>query len=57
MASINDGISYSLIDHLSTIILQEHQGCATLYLIKTNIKEAYRILPIHLEDQPLLRVC
>ena len=59
--SINDGISlqlsslsYASIDHLSSIILHEHQGC---FLVKADIKEAYRMLPIHPEDQPLLGVC
>ena len=59
--SINDGISlqlsslsYASIDHLSSIILHEHQGC---FLVKADIKEAYRMLPIHPENQPLLGVC
>ena len=59
--SINDGISlqlsslsYAFIDHLSSIILHEHQGC---FLVTAEIKEAYRMLPIHPEDQPLLGVC
>ena len=58
--SINDDIrpqssslSYSIVDHLATIILHEHQGC---YLIEADVKEAFRMLPILLEDQPLLGV-
>ena len=58
--SINDGISsersslsYASIDHLSTIIISEGQGS---FMVKADIKEAYRMIPIHPQDQPLLGV-
>ena len=58
--SINDGIStesssysYPSIDHLATIIVSEGHGS---FMVKANIKEAYRMLPIHPEDPPLLGV-
>ena len=57
-ASVNDGISvewssvaYVSIDHLSSLVL----GAGTrALLVKADIKEAYRMLPIHPEDQALL---
>ena len=59
-ASINDGISpgwsslkYTTVDHLSTLILQEGKGA---FLVKADIKEAYRMIPVHPHDQPLLGV-
>ena len=59
-ASVNDGISpesstlrYPTVDHLSFLILQEGKGA---YLVKADIKEAYRMIPIHLDDQSLLGV-
>ena len=58
--SINDGISseksslsYASIDHLATIIVSEGQGS---FMVKADIKEAYRMIPIHPQDQPLLGV-
>ena len=59
-ASVNDGISpewstlrYSTVDHLSSLILQEGKWA---YLVKADIKEAYRMIPIHPDDQSLLGV-
>ena len=59
-ASVNDGIcsewsslKYTTVDHLSTLILQEGKGA---FLVKVDIKEAYRIIPVHPHDQPLLGV-
>lgn len=59
-ASVNDGISpelsslrYTTVDHLSTLILQEGRGA---FLVKADIQEAYRMIPIHPQDQPLLGV-
>ena len=58
--SVNDGIStessslsYPSIDHLATIIVSEGHGS---FMVKADIKEAYRMLLIHPEDQPLLGV-
>jgi len=55
--SINDGIdselsslSYSSIDHLASLVVSEGRGS---FLVKTDIKEAYRIVPVHPEDQHL----
>ena len=59
-ASVNDGISsewssfkYTTVDHLLTLILQEGKGA---FLVKADIKEAYRMIPVHHHDQPLLGV-
>ena len=58
--SINDGIdqecsslSYTSIDHLSTLVVSEGRGS---YMVKADIEETYRMVPIHLEDQHLLGV-
>lgn len=58
--SLNDGIgseqsslSYTTIDHLSTLILDVGKGA---FLVKADIKEAYRMIPVHPEDQPLLGI-
>ena len=58
--SVNDGIdpvlsslSYVSIDHLSSLILS--LGREAL-LVKADIKEAYRMVPIHPQDQRLLGV-
>ena len=58
--SVNDGIDpawlsllYVSIDHLSSLILS--LGTRTM-LIKADIKEAYRMVPIHSQDQWLLGV-
>jgi len=58
--SINDGIdselsslSYSSIDHLASLVVSEERGS---FLVKANIKEAYRMVPVHSEAQHLLGV-
>ena len=58
--SINDGIdsnlsslSYSSIDHLAALIVTEGRGCL---LVKVDIKEAYRMVSVHSEDQHLMGV-
>ena len=60
LRSVNDGISselsslkYPTVDHLSVLILQEGKGT---FLVKADLKEAYRMIPIHPYDQPLLGV-
>ena len=40
------------VDHLLTLILKRTRGLSG----KSNIKEAYRIIPVHPYDQPLLGV-
>ena len=57
--SVNDAISkefsslkYTSVNHLSSI-LSKGKGA---YLVKSGIKEAYRMMPVHPDDQPLLRV-
>ena len=59
-ASVNDGISpdlaslsYASIDHLAALIVMEGKGS---FLVKADIKEAYRMVPVHPEDQHLLGV-
>ena len=59
-SSVNDGISsewsstsYVSIDHLSSLVLEAGKGAV---LVKADIKEAYRMLPIHPDDQNLLGV-
>lgn len=54
--SISDGIcpkrsslSYTSVDHLAATILSEGQGS---FMVKADIKEAYRMIPIHPQDQP-----
>jgi len=58
--SVNDGIStdmaslsYASIDHLAALIVMEGRGS---FLVKADIKEAYKIVPVHPEDQHLLGV-
>ena len=58
--SINEGISeelsslaYSCVDHLAALILSEGRGSS---LVKADIKEVYRMVPIHPEDQHLLGI-
>jgi len=58
--SVNDAISkelsslkYTSVDHLSSLILSEGRGA---FLVKADIKEAYRMVPVHPDDQPLLGV-
>lgn len=59
-ASLNDGIapehsslSYATLDHLSSLILRAGKGA---FLVKADIQEAYRMIPVHPEDQPLLGI-
>ena len=55
--SINDGIDSELsslsIDHLDALVMSEGRGSL---LVKADIKEAYRMIPVHPEDQHLLGV-
>ena len=58
--SVNDGIAtdlsslcYTSVDHLCSIILSVGKG---VQLVKADIKEAYRMVPDHPDDQPLLAV-
>ena len=59
-SSINDGISsdvaslqYTSIDDLAALVESEGEGS---YLVKADIQEAYRMVPVHPEDQHLLGV-
>ena len=58
--SVNDGIATDLlslcftsVDYLCSIILSVGKGAQ---LVKADIKEAYRMVPVHPDDQPLLAV-
>ena len=58
--SVNDGISpdlstlsYTSVDHLASLVLSNGRGA---FLVKADIKEAYRMIPIHPDDQHLLGV-
>ena len=58
--SINDGISpelssvsYVSLDHLASIVTSVGKGAL---LVKADIKEAYRMVPIHPNDQHLLGI-
>ena len=58
--SVNDGInsswsmlSYASVDHLATLILEHGQGA---FLVKADIQEAYRMIPVHPQDRWLLGV-
>ena len=46
-------LSYASIDHLAALITTEGKGSL---LVKTDIKEAYKMVPVHPEDQHLLGV-
>ena len=59
-SSVNDGISpqwsslsYTSLDHLAAMILAVGRGSL---LVKADIQEAYRMIPVHPQDQPLLGV-
>ena len=59
-ASVNDGISkeyssvrYTSVDHLASLIITEGRGAL---LVKADIKEAYRMVPVHPSDQLLLGI-
>ena len=56
--SVNDGIDWSLVslkyptvDHLAMLVRQVGRGA---YLVKADIKEAFRNVPIHPDDRWLL---
>ena len=58
--SVNDGISqehsslrYACLDHLASLVNSVGRGAL---LGKADIKEAYRLIPIHPHDQHLLGV-
>ena len=46
-------LSYSSIDHLASLVVSEGRGS---FLVKADIKEAYRMVPVHPEDQHLIGV-
>ena len=57
-ASVNDDVSvetstfsYPSIDHLSSLVIPKGKGT---WLVKADIKEAYRMIPIHPHDRYLL---
>ena len=59
-SGINDGISsdvvllqYTSIDDFVALVMSEGKGS---YLVKADIQEAYRMVPVHPEDQDLLGV-
>ena len=58
--SVNDGISqelsslsYTSVDHLASLVTSVGRGAL---LVKADIKEAYRMVPVHPHDQHLLGV-
>ena len=58
--SVNDGIStslaslsYSSVDHLAALVLKVGRGA---FLVKADIKEAYRMIKVHPQDCHLLSV-
>ena len=58
--SVNDGIdselsslSYATIDQLAAFVVSEGKGA---FLVKADIQETYRMVPVHAEDQHLLGV-
>ena len=59
-SSINDGVdvdrsslSYASVDHLAALVVSSGRGC---FLVKADIKEAYRMVPVLPQDQHLLGV-
>ena len=59
-ARVNDGIdadrsslSYVSLDHLAALVVSTGRGSL---LVKADVKEAYRMVPVHPEDQHLLGV-
>ena len=44
-------LSYASVDRLAALVVSTGRGC---YLVKADIKEAYRMVPVHLQDQHLL---
>ena len=60
-ASVNDGIRpelcslrYASVDDAAEVVLRLGQGCV---MAKLDIKSAYRIVPVHPDDRPLLGMC
>jgi len=59
--SVNDGISpdlasinyYTSLDHLATLVLSLGKDS---FQVKVDIQEAYCMVPVHPQDQPLLGV-
>lgn len=43
---------YTSVDHLATLI--GAGGLPTCFMVKADVKEAYRMVPVHPEDRPLL---
>ena len=59
-ASVNDGISkelsslyYPTVDHLAAVVARLGRGS---YLVKADVKEAYRAIPVHPQDRWLLGI-
>jgi len=59
-SSVNEGIDtelatlhYASVDHLAALVAMEGKGSL---LVKADIKDAYRMIPIHPENQHLLGV-
>ena len=57
---MNDGIdvdgsslSYASLDHLAALVVSTGRG---FLLVKADVKGAYRMVPVHPEDQHLLGV-
>ena len=49
----HSSLKYPLIDHLSSLILE---SSTTSYLVKADIQEAYRNVPVHTDDQFFLGI-
>lgn len=59
-ASVNDGIdsewasvSYATVDMLALVVLEAGRGS---FLVKADVKEAYRMVPVHPQDRWLLGI-
>ena len=52
-SGINKEVAYASVDHLSALVTSVARGS---FLLKAGIKEAYRIVPVHPEDQYLLQM-
>jgi len=46
-------LAYASVDHLAGLVMSAGRGS---FLVKADIKEAYRIVPVHPEDQHFLGV-
>ena len=54
---MGSSVSYVSIDHLVALVIRMGKGALFIIkLVKADTKEAYRMLPIHPEDQALLGV-